>query len=89
LVGFGFDLGVGVIWHWVCDLQNCWKVCYLGHWQMVCYLGSWWRLWRKDTTGNRSELGLDCFGRFAVEKAKGRMESIVDGGGGEPITWCG
>jgi hypothetical protein len=19
-VGFGFDLGVGVVWHWVCDL---------------------------------------------------------------------
>jgi hypothetical protein len=21
-VGFGVDLGVGVIWHWVCDLWN-------------------------------------------------------------------
>jgi hypothetical protein len=37
--------------------------------------------------GNRLELGLDCFGRLAVKKAKGRMDSIV--GGGEPIAWCG
>jgi hypothetical protein len=36
---------------------------------------------------NRTELGLDCFGRFAMEKAKGMMGSIV--GVGEPIAWCG
>jgi hypothetical protein len=23
-VSFSFDLGVGVIWHWVCDLWDCW-----------------------------------------------------------------
>jgi hypothetical protein len=36
--------------------------------------------------GNRLELGLGYFGRHVVEKANGRMGSIV--GGREPISWC-
>jgi hypothetical protein len=36
---------------------------------------------------NKPELGLCCFGRLDVKKAKGRMGSIV--GVGEPIAWCG
>jgi hypothetical protein len=28
-VGFNFDLRVGVVLHWVGDLWNCWRVCYL------------------------------------------------------------
>jgi hypothetical protein len=28
-VGFGFDLRVCVVWHWVGDLRNCWRICYL------------------------------------------------------------
>jgi hypothetical protein len=43
--------------------------------------------WCNGMTGNRSELGLGCLNKFVVERAKGRMESIV--GGGEPIAWCG
>jgi hypothetical protein len=44
-------------------------------------------LWCNDMTGFRQELGLGCFGRLAMERAKGRMESI--GGEGELIAWCG
>jgi hypothetical protein len=40
-------------------------------------------LWRNDMTDNRPELGLGCFGRLVVERAKDRMESI--GGGGSPF----
>jgi hypothetical protein len=40
-------------------------------------------LWHNDMTGNKPELGLGSFGRVAVEKAKGRMDSIV--GGGSPL----
>jgi hypothetical protein len=28
-VGFGFNLRVGVVWHWVGDLRSCWRICYL------------------------------------------------------------
>jgi hypothetical protein len=28
-VGFGFDLGVGVVLCWVGDLRNCWRIYYL------------------------------------------------------------
>jgi hypothetical protein len=34
-VCFGLDLGIGIIWHRVCDLS---------HGRRVCHLGSWWRL---------------------------------------------
>jgi hypothetical protein len=40
-VGFDFDLGVGVVLHWVSDLRNGWRVCYLWSWGRVCYLWSW------------------------------------------------
>jgi hypothetical protein len=43
-------------------------------------------LWHSDMIGNKPELGLGYFGRLAVERAKGRMGSSVDG---EPIAWCG
>jgi hypothetical protein len=39
-------------------------------------------LWHSDMTGNKSKLGLGCFGRLTVEKEKGRMESIGGGGVG-------
>jgi hypothetical protein len=45
-------------------------------------VGGW--LWRNDMIGNKLELGLGCFGRLAVEKAKGRVESI-GGWGGSPM----
>jgi hypothetical protein len=41
-------------------------------------VGGW--LWHNDMTSNRPELALGCIGRLVVEKAKGRMESIVGGG---------
>jgi hypothetical protein len=34
--GFGLDLRIGVVCHWVCDLWHC---------QRICYLWSWRRLW--------------------------------------------
>jgi hypothetical protein len=37
--------------------------------------------------GSKLELELGCFGRLAVERAKGKMENIVSGG--ESIAWCG
>jgi hypothetical protein len=40
-VGFGFNLMVGVVWHWVGDLQSYWRICYLWSWQEVCYSRSW------------------------------------------------
>jgi hypothetical protein len=27
-IGFGFDLGI-VVWRWVSDLWDCWRLCYL------------------------------------------------------------
>jgi hypothetical protein len=39
-----------------------------------------------DMTGNKLELGLGCFGRLVVEKAKGKMESI---GGEDHIALYG
>jgi hypothetical protein len=46
-------------------------------------------LWHSDMTGNKSKLGLGCFGRLTVEKEKGRMESIGGGGvgGGHCMVW--
>jgi hypothetical protein len=44
-------------------------------------------LWHNDMTGIWKELGLGYVGRLAMEKTKGRMESI--GGEGELIAWCG
>jgi hypothetical protein len=44
-------------------------------------------LWHSGMTGNMPEHGLGCFGRHAVEKAKGKMGSI--GGGEEPTAWYG
>jgi hypothetical protein len=45
--------------------------------------GDW--LWHNDMTDNRPVLGLSCLSRFAVEKAKGTMESIVGRGGLSPL----
>jgi hypothetical protein len=39
-VGFSFDLGVGVVLHWVGDMQNYWRICYLWSWRRVSYLSS-------------------------------------------------
>jgi hypothetical protein len=36
-VGFSLNLRVGVVWHSVGDLQNCWKICYLWGCRGVCY----------------------------------------------------
>jgi hypothetical protein len=47
-------------------------------------VGGW--LCRNSMTGNRLEVGLGYSGMLAVEKAKGRMGNIGDGG---PIAWCG
>jgi hypothetical protein len=44
-------------------------------------------LWHSGMTGNMPEHALGCFGRHAVEKAKGKMGSI--GGGEEPTAWHG
>jgi hypothetical protein len=52
--------------------------------ELVKVGGGW--LWCSDMTGNRPELRLGCFGKLAVERAKGNIESI---GGGEPIAWYG
>jgi hypothetical protein len=48
-------------------------------------VGGW--LWRNDMIGNKLELGLGCFGRLAVEKAKGRVESIGGWGGAQCMVW--
>jgi hypothetical protein len=40
-VGFGFNLRVSVVWHWVGDLRNYWRICYLRSWWRVRYLRSW------------------------------------------------
>jgi hypothetical protein len=42
--------------------------------------------WHNGRTDNKTEVELDCHGRH-VEKARGKMESIVDGGGS--TVWCG
>jgi hypothetical protein len=44
-VGFGFNVGLGVVLHWVGDLRNCWGIYYMWSWRMVCYLWGW-RRWR-------------------------------------------
>jgi hypothetical protein len=31
-VGFGLDLRIDVVWHWVCNLWHCRRVCYLLDW---------------------------------------------------------
>jgi hypothetical protein len=31
-VGFGLDMGIGVVWHWICDLWHYRRVCYLWDW---------------------------------------------------------
>jgi hypothetical protein len=31
-VSFSFDLWVGVVWHWTCDLWNWQRVCYSWNW---------------------------------------------------------
>jgi hypothetical protein len=31
-VGFGFDLKVGIVWHWMCDLWHRWRIGYLWSW---------------------------------------------------------
>jgi hypothetical protein len=41
-------------------------------------------LWRSGMIGNRSEIGLDYFGRLMVRNAKYKIENIA--GGGEPIA---
>lgn len=41
-------------------------------------------LWRNGMIGNKQELGLDCFNRLTVGKAKGKMENIA--GSGEHIA---
>jgi hypothetical protein len=41
-------------------------------------------LWHSGMIGNKSELGLGCFGRLAVGNTKGKMENIA--GDGEPIA---
>jgi hypothetical protein len=38
-ISFGLDLGIGVIWHWVCDLWYCRRVCYLGSWRRLGLVG--------------------------------------------------
>jgi hypothetical protein len=53
--------------------------------------GGW--LGHNDMIGNRLEHGLGCFGRLVLEKAKGMMESIADGGRGAlhgvvDYSWC-
>jgi hypothetical protein len=32
-------------------------------------------LWHSDRISNKLELGLSCFGKLVVERAKGRMEN--------------
>jgi hypothetical protein len=76
-VGFGLDLRIGVVRHWVCDLWHC---------RRICYLWSWRWLWHSGLTGNRPELEFGYFGWLVVERARGMMENIV--GGGESIAWC-
>jgi hypothetical protein len=34
-IGFNFDLGVGVVCHWVCDVWYWWRVCDLWNWQRL------------------------------------------------------
>jgi hypothetical protein len=47
--------------------------------------GGW--LGHNDMIGNRLEHGLGYFGRLVLEKAKGIMESIADGGRGHCMVW--
>jgi hypothetical protein len=41
--------------------------------ELVKAEGGW--LWRIGRIGNKSELGLVCFAKLVVERAKGRMEN--------------
>jgi hypothetical protein len=34
-------------------------------------------LWHNGRIGSMPEVGFDCFGKFAVEKVKDKMENIV------------
>jgi hypothetical protein len=38
-VGFGFDLGICVVWHWVSDLWYHWRVCDLWSWRRLRMIG--------------------------------------------------
>jgi hypothetical protein len=38
-IDFCFDLGI-VVWCCVCDLWNCWRICYLRDLRGVCYMQS-------------------------------------------------
>jgi hypothetical protein len=44
-------------------------------------------LWRSGRIGNMAEVGLSCFGKLVVERAKDRMKNIA--GSERPIAWCG
>jgi hypothetical protein len=77
-VGFCIDLRIGIAYV-ICGTVGGYVIC-----GVVEGWGGW--LWRSDTTSDRTDLRLGCFGKLAVERAKGKIESI---GGGEPITWYG
>jgi hypothetical protein len=38
-IGFGLDLRVGVVWHWICDLWHCRRICYLCSWRGLWMIG--------------------------------------------------
>jgi hypothetical protein len=81
-VSFSFDLGIGIVWRWVCDLWH-WRGGMLFV-ELAKVVDGW--LWRNGMIG-MPEVGFGCFDKLAVEKVKYMMDCIV--GGEEPIAWCG
>jgi hypothetical protein len=52
-------------------------ICGTGGGYIICGVGraedDWW--WHSDRIGNMAELGCGCLGKFAMGRAKGRMEN--------------
>jgi hypothetical protein len=38
-VDLSLDLGIGIVWHWVCDLWHCQRVSYLWSWRRMRMIG--------------------------------------------------
>jgi hypothetical protein len=80
----GFVAGVGVVgWLLACFASWCylaWDRCFVVLAEDMLFMelpkAENDSLWRSDMTGNKPELEIGCFGKVAMDIAKGRMESI-------------
>jgi hypothetical protein len=75
-------LGVDIVLRWVCDLRNFWGDTLFV--ELANVVDGW--LWRGGRVDNMTKIGFGYFGKLAVERARDRMGSIVDGE--VSIAWC-